>query len=689
MPPRAVLSDHIEERLGGRSLVAAVFLTYQFDPSFFEQDILPVFFDIPLSHAALVKLVQLEDAIREVPDGIAVYYDRAGIVPGGGAKLDVKRIPMHQTTGIFHPKNIFALVEDKEPDDEKHKARALLVSSLSANLTRTGWWENVEVCHTEEVKEGDFTRLGDDLIAFIDSVIRRAGTKAVNDHRALRSIRAFLKETYQRQTRTKAGQLHTHFYDGSVPVVEFLRATGGRSLSDMNLEIISPYFDESFGSLPLHDLIAEFSPRETRVYLPRGDKQEALCSEGVFTGVRDMEDASWGRLPAELLKSGKAEAARSRNVHAKVYRFFQPSQKREVLFVGSVNLTRAAHGHQSAGGKPRSGNLETGFLVEVDPAQRPDWWLMPDAAKAADFVHRSETEGTATGGGTSLLLRYSWNTGVAEAYWDAKGPCPTLSIRWSGVELFSLNGLASHVWTPLGAAESEALEKVLRSTSILEVRGDGKEDAFLLVQEEGMHARPSILFDLSPAEILRYWSLLTPAQRAEFLNARAPDLMNSDEGAQLLALGAKFVPDETFFDRFAGIFLAFGCLERAVLNALPGNQKEAAYRLFGQKHDSLPNLLKKVADQAAEGKGDPTEHYVTMLCARQLFTEVKKAHSEFFAEHWDDAAGLEGALAGVEGLKAKLIEQDPVRMPEFLEWFERWFLPRATPAKKVEGGGDD
>jgi len=681
MPPRAVLSEHIEERLGGRSLVAAVFLTYQFDPSFFEQDILPVFFDIPLSHAAPVKLVQLEDAIREVRGGIAVYYDRAGIVPGGGAKLDVKRIPMHQTTGIFHPKNIFALVEDKEPDDEGHKTQSLLVSSLSANLTRTGWWENVEVCHTEEVKEDDFTRLGDDLIKFIDSVIRRAGTKAEEDHRALRSIRAFLKETYQRQTRTSAGQLHTHFYDGSVPVVDFLRATGGRSLSGMRLEIISPYFDESFTSLPLRALVAEFSPRETRVYLPRGDKQEALCSEAVFAGVRDMDEVSWGRLPAELLKSGKSEAARNRNVHAKVYRFFQPSPKREVLFVGSVNLTTPAH--------RKGGNLETGFLVEVETAQKPDWWLMPDASKAADFVHRSETEGTATGGGTSLVLRYSWNTGVAEAYWDANGACPPLSIRWSGVEIVNLVGLPSKAWTTLEAGDTGALEKVLRSTSILEVRGDGQQDAFLLVQEEGMHARPSILFDLSPAEILRYWSLLTPAQRAEFLNARAPGLVGSDEGAQLLALGAKFVPDETFFDRFAGIFLAFGCLERAVLNALPGNQKEAAYRLFGQKHDSLPNLLKKVADQAAEGKGDPTEHYVTMLCARQLFTEVKKAQPEFFAAHRADAPGLEAALAGVEGLRAKLVDQDPVKMPEFLEWFERWFLPRATPVKRVEGGDCD
>jgi len=678
MPPRAVLSEHLEERLAGRTLVAAVFLTFQFDPAFFEQDILPVFFDIPLSHAPPVKLVQLAEAIPKVSEGIAVYYDRNGIIPGaGGARLDVKRVPM-QATAIFHPKNIFALVQDAEPDEDGHRAKALLVSSLSANLTRTGWWENVEVCHTEEIGEGDTTRLRDDLVGFVDSLIRRAGAKDADDHRTLRAIRSFLKGTDQRNTRTSAGQLHTRFYDGSVPVVEFLRSAAGRSLSQMNLEIISPYFDESFDALPLHDLLQAFAPKETRVFLPRNEKQEVLCSEAVYKGTRALDGVFWGRLPADLLKSGKSEAARARNVHAKVYRFFSESTKREVLFVGSVNLTSPAHRN--------GGNLETGFLVEVEPAQKPDWWLTPDAAKAVDYVHRSEKEGTATGRGTSLLLRHSWNTGSAEAYWDAAGACPPLSIRWSGVELFGLSALPSRTWKSLGLGETEALAKVLRSTSILEVRTEGQEDAFLLVQEEGMYARPSILFDLSPAEILRYWSLLTPAQRAEFLNARAPELAQSDEGAQLLALGAKFVPDETFFDRFAGIFLAFGCLERAVLNALPDNPKEAAYRLFGQKHDSLPNLLKKVADQAEQGQGDQTEHYVTMLCAKQLFNEVRKAHSDFFSAYRGDAAGLEAALTGIDGLRTRLIEQDPVGMPEFLTWFERWFLPRATPVKGGQRG---
>ena len=110
--PRAVLSEHFEERLDGQRLVAAVFPTFRFDPAFFEQEILPVFVNVPVSHAVAIKLIQLEDALRSVPGGVAVYYDQNGLVPESGpAKLDVKRIAVRHRTGIFHPKNVFALLE--------------------------------------------------------------------------------------------------------------------------------------------------------------------------------------------------------------------------------------------------------------------------------------------------------------------------------------------------------------------------------------------------------------------------------------------------------------------------------------------------------------------------------------------------------------------------------------------------
>src|SRR5687768_66089 len=132
-----VLSEAFEERVAGGRLLSAVFFTFRFDPGFFEQEVLPVFVDVP-SFAPAVRLIQLEEALRSID--LAVYYDRRGLVPESeSAKLDYARVPITQP-GYFHPKNVFALVQDPE---EKGGGERLIVAALSANLTKPGWWTNV------------------------------------------------------------------------------------------------------------------------------------------------------------------------------------------------------------------------------------------------------------------------------------------------------------------------------------------------------------------------------------------------------------------------------------------------------------------------------------------------------------------------------------------------------------------
>jgi hypothetical protein len=162
--PRAVLSERFEEHVAGRQLIAAVFLTFTFDPEFFEQQVLPVFLDVPTSHSEAIRRVQLEDALKDVRHRVAVYYDQNGLTPDAkSARLDISRVPIRHPTGIFHPKNVFALVEETEPDVDGYRAQSLIVACMSANLTRAGWWENVEVCHIEEIGEGESS--SDQLIA--------------------------------------------------------------------------------------------------------------------------------------------------------------------------------------------------------------------------------------------------------------------------------------------------------------------------------------------------------------------------------------------------------------------------------------------------------------------------------------------------------------------------------------------
>lgn len=668
--PHAVLSEHLQERMKGRRMRAAVFLTYEFDPGFFEQEILPVLVDVPLSHAVPIRLVQLEDALRTIPGQIAVYYDANGLIAGdaGSAKLDVRRIPV-QHQAIFHPKNVILLVEAEEADEEGYRTRTLVVASMSANLTRSGWWENVEVCHVEEIAEGDKTSLNDDLEWFL----KRLGRKAAADdaHLALREILEFLKGTEPRVHKSLSGQLHTHFYAGRESLPDFLEQTAGDLLRETYLEIISPFFDDAATCGPLETLIERFQPREVRVFLPRAASGEALCRREIYESVR-KSGAKWGKLPKDILRLGRSDDAGERFVHAKIYRFFTQNPKRELCFVGSANLTSSAH---QAGG-----NTETGFLVDLVPSRRPEFWMSTDDRRPTQFQIQKEDEATAASGGTCLNLRYHWDRSVAEVYWDASGESPMLRLVARGIEVATLAALPSRTWTGLESEVAKRVAELLAETSLFFVHGESDTPGLLLVQEEGMSHKPSLLMRLSAADILRYWSLLTPAQRAAFLETRAPDIALTGQGADLVARARLAFNADTLFDRFAGFFHAFACLERAVREALESkHDKEVGYRLFGKKYDSLGSLLDRVSSDMSGG--DDVDNYVIVLCALQLCQEIGKDFPEYWSAHAKDTRDLEERFKSLGSIRLRILEKNPKEMGEFLDWFDRWFLRRASPVE--------
>lgn len=670
--PHAVLSEHFQERMRGRRLCSAVFVTYLFDPGFFEQEVLPVFVDLPLSHAPSIRLVQLEDALRSISGHVAVYYDANGLVVGdaGSAKLDLRRIPIHHEKGIFHPKNAFLLVEDEEPDEDGYRARALIVGCLSANLTRSGWWENVECCHVEEIAEGDKSRLKNDVVGFLAMLRRKS--PAGGGHEAIQDVLGFLKDVEPVQQRSYAGSLHTHFYAGRESLAEYLEKTAGTSLRGTFLEVISPYFDDARECAPLKTLVQKFAPREVRVFLPRSAAGEALVHPELFESVRSLPGVQWGRLTKELTRRGSSDEAGERLVHAKVYRFFTQNPKREICFVGSANLTKAAH---QAGG-----NAESGFLVDSVPARRPEFWLTPEQRRPAEFVVRREDEATPATGGTRLNLRYHWDQKRAEAYWDGSEESPALRIAARSVELGEVNKLSPRAWTTLNGVLSQRIEEMLAETSLFEVLGEQTTPTLLLVQEECMSHKPSLLLRLSATDILRYWSLLTPEQRTAFLETRAPVLALTGQGADLVTRARLALEKDTVFDRFAGFFHAFGCLERAVCASLEsGQEKEANYRLFGRKYDSLGSLLDRVSEE--HNKLDEVDRYVILLCGHQLCQEIKRKHPEYWKAHSADAQSLTSRFATLEELRRRMVREQGDEFQEFLDWFDPWFLKRALPVE--------
>jgi len=202
--PQGVLSQQLGDAIDGRRVRTAVFTTYTFDPGFFETHILSVLFDKPFHQVEKVRRIQMEEAIRSLDD-IAVYYDRTALSQDAQpAYLDFRRIDVRLATGAFHPKLILLLVENPVENKEEDPAPpdlSLIVASLSANLTRSGWWENVESGHIEEILDSNYadsrTSFRKDILAMILRLKRCCA--ADENHSALDRIHDFLTKRANRQ----------------------------------------------------------------------------------------------------------------------------------------------------------------------------------------------------------------------------------------------------------------------------------------------------------------------------------------------------------------------------------------------------------------------------------------------------------------------------------------------------------
>lgn len=667
----AILSDELHKAIGGRRVRVAVFTTFAFEPGFFEEEILPVLFDQSFSHVSKIRLVQLEEALRAM-DGIAVYYDRQALVTGNSsASLDVRRISMSRGTGFFHPKVILLLVEAKDESEPN----ALIVALMSANLTRAGWWENVECAYIHEVAEGSRCSFRQDLLELMRWIRRDERTGEL--HSALDAIRSFVRYRIEDETfKSAQGTRHPRLFTGEQSVASFLADALRLSPHTYNLEIVSPYFDHTNDASTLKDLIETISPKETRIFLPRSDDGTALCRKHYFEAVESLPGVRWGNLPRNIMQRGKNadDKQLERFVHAKVYRIWSRAEGREYFFVGSVNLTRAAHSKASAG------NLEAAVLLDLGPDRTPSFWLEAIDNLPSIFRVEENEEASQEVLPPPLSIRHLWHENRTEYFWEHEGGNSPryATVSSAGSDIHLIEPVIFGEWTALPDEVSNKLSVLLHSTSFLEVSVEDRAAGTILIREEGMAHKPSILLSLTAEEILKYWSLLSPEQREAFLSDKAYALLVKE--GLVTPRDDTLITQYSLFDRFAGIYHAFSRLDEHVSKAIEdGRSIEAVYRLFGRKYDSLPSLVERVLE---EDKSDLVNRYVTLLTAKQLLGRLKRKYPEFFEERKKEEAGLRAALCHVEQLREQFDFASREEMDQFFHWFERMFFqevqPRAT-----------
>jgi hypothetical protein len=208
---------------------------------------------------------------------------------------------------------------------------------------------------------------------------------------------------------------------GQKPLPRFVTEDLQIDPTEFNLEIISPYFDNTDDGKAIVALIDQLNPRATRIFLPMSEAGAVLCRKPYYEAVAGIPRVSWGLLPRNFTSYAKSQDdSPSRFVHAKVYRFFSPKLNQEYLLVGSVNLTLAAHSAAN------SGNFESAVFFQAIPGRtRLDWWLSPlENFFQPSAFEKSGLDEPSTIACHNVSFRYDWQASAFD------GACADRRATW-------------------------------------------------------------------------------------------------------------------------------------------------------------------------------------------------------------------------------------------------------------------
>lgn len=679
----AVITEQLLELIGERKVLSALFTTYTFEPDFFELEVIPLLLsqDMPYSSDERVKRFMVRENLREADLPVDVFYDLPMFRQSGenSPEMEYRCLGVNLGNRAFHGKVNMILLDDHATGE-----RSLLVGAGSNNLTRAGWWDNIECQHWVEVSRRTvrrkFINVLQEDIAFLN---RHRPFAASEDLAAIDIIGEFLETCKGGNSAESVFYYGLSFPDNRRSFIEFLSRSPSplTQYSNWHLEIVSPFFADDTNNTE-HQSFFDMGVVDIKLLLPFDDEGNALCQGDYYHHIQKEEGIQWARWKEGVARSLGLTGDHFRRLHAKVYHFY--NGRASWVFVGSVNFTYKAI-HE---------NVEAGFLARLEtggPLLEP----IPDYLSVDKFAEPDEVvpgllgvEGEAASL-PDLHLCYDWVTK------RLKGRTKTKRKKYEIVILGPEGEPVITPWTvPYQEVEYEGdtqpLEKALRNGSLVKVRGyelDVKDapaipDHLVLLQQVGWSHKPLDLPALTAEQILSIYAGMSQERRQMMLvDAKIHALVLSAQGGELTSHSEDQVIEQ-FFCEYAEIFNAFSRLRNRLEAALEEEQySQVDYYLTGKGVDSIPSLIER-ATNIVEGE-KPLNAVTTYLL---LLSALEISRTEEFSGRPAVDELIENLESEIKKLKAgeRLVLEDnsSSNRRKFFKWFEEEFF-RAY--KVVEG----
>ena len=316
------ISEALSSVIGDREVICAFFTTYSFEPDFFELEILPLLLGNPaLSSNESIRYYQLQSLMSQHTGRLAVVYDLSVFDPQLAPRLEVDYLPMRVGGGCQHAKLTVLLVRDS-----KTQQSSIVLGAGSFNLTKAGWWENLEVGHWVELDD-----------SFTPANILNPLLEALRFYQ-VQTPSPVLDGIIDVALRFEAtvDDLNCSFYfsgsgKGRAHFDAFINEHAG---ADAPLEVISPFFAVEGDNQIIVDFLARYP--STTVLLPVDEQGQALVDRTSIYEVLPRETIAWGQWSESIRKSHLDPKSPYRRLHAKIY---QALGKEPWCFIGSVNLS--------------------------------------------------------------------------------------------------------------------------------------------------------------------------------------------------------------------------------------------------------------------------------------------------------------------------------------------------------------
>lgn len=602
-PAWEMLKGAMIDKLDGFQVTHALFTTYAFEPEFFETNIVPLLMDdrgASLSLHSAVRRLQLEGQLRESPIGIDVYFD-ARVVTEGAPWIPYGMHPV-KLQGEFHGKVILLLLKDANGNDR------CLLGAGSANLTKAGWWENVEAWHFEEPFDPMHPPAGllDGVRDVLDMLPRRQGGVLARFKAAFRDARPKRKTGIAREFVAFTPKTEMRFLEWLNDRLEAEAVAGP-------VEVISPYFPEAKHATLVKRLLEATGAQRLHLWLPEdpwhAGGKAALIEKERYQELAAVKEVSWSRFGEASLENRRDKGATPRFLHAKVIR--RPG---DFAFMGSVNFSNKAFDL----------NFEAGFLFDdngpewlSDQAEVPSIFMQPPVAAC----HDSGIEDVPV-----ILAFFNWQTLRLTINFGRHNNCADISGQIA--EVLDSSGQSTGLRFRIqesGPREfpvpaDGVLYQTLRGNPWIKLVLQRDENTIIVwVQQEELSYRPPPA-GLEPDiwRVLDMWRGLGAVQAGSNPgDYRALELLLSRQAGSQEELPE---PDDAkdIFAPIATVHGSFYALRKLLLTLAERRDPRLDYYLTSPQLDTLPTLLHQVEKTLAAGKFDVVELWVILMWIRQI-----------------------------------------------------------------------